>query len=227
MDIGELYIRACFRFYRNKEQSGDYDTYAISRIFNYEKDDWDVLLLDSSMEGRKIFSNMEDLHKEYFVTGNYQSVMEIPFTEYSKVMLENIKNEGSWQYDEFTLEPKVSEVEVIAYKTSDGKSFISKTEALKHEKLLISTHYFELHYNSDLTDSGQMNNTAILKVVEPSKSNAIQLAEKWCYDMIGPRESYIGADIEITKWNLFEIRENEIKKNKRIHYVNKGFERSI
>lgn len=220
MDISELYTRACFRFYREEEQSGAYDTYAISRIFNYQEDDWNILLLDSSIEGQKVFGTMEDLYQEYFDSGNYKSILEVPFVEYNKTVLRSIKRGRSWQYDEIMPEVKITKVKMTAYQTSDGETFVTEDDAMKHEELLVSTHYFRLHHSPDLNETGRMGKTAILKVVEPSKLSAIRLAEQWCYSNIGKKEAYIQGITKTANWSFKKVDKSEINKNERIHHVN-------
>lgn len=216
MDIGKLYTRACFRFYREENQNGAFDTLAISRIYNHEDEEWNVLVISEMMEGEKIYSSLEELYEDYFESGNYKSIEEIPFTLFNKEVLRNIKNQGTWVYDEIMPNVKLKEVKQTTFETSDGRVFLDKGDAENHEIELISTRHYRVHHSPDLNETGRMTDSSVVKVIEYDKSKANDIIEKWCLDLVGPKIAYIQGVTETGNWSYHEISTEDIGENERV-----------
>ncbi|MNV46332.1 hypothetical protein D3C71_1381570 [compost metagenome] len=102
---------------------------------------------------------------------------------------------------------KMKRNETVVYTTDDGKSFLSKEEAIKHEEALKNVKVFLVHFAPDLTEGRGYSKSGLIWV--NAKGNHRDFAEHWCYSNLGNRIAFVmgvyGSNALMPSWVLTEF----------------------
>ena len=109
------------------------------------------------------------------------------------------------------------EESVTIYVTKDGKKFIDKEQAERHEKLLENTRYFKVRYNPDLNETGQLMSVGYIKVQAPWGHNL--WAEDWLYEQFGNRIAFIQGSAPTENWTYIEVDPEQVDYGKIIKSI--------